>query len=78
VLTAMVAHSGPTLPGGLKIENLTPRAVAELPEATRALIASVYASGFHLVFMIGAAMAFGALICANLLRDERLPVHAKG
>lgn len=74
VLAAMVAHGGTVLPGGLDIRNLTPKDVAALPEATRALIASVYASGFHVVFLVGAGLSLLALIAASMLKDERLPV----
>ena len=74
ILAASVAHLATPIPGVSNIEKLTPKDVSELPEATQQLIATVYHSAFHPLFLTGAGIGLLALICAVSLKNIQLPV----
>jgi EmrB/QacA subfamily drug resistance transporter len=75
ILAASVAHLATPIPGVANIEKLTPKDVSELPEATRQLIATVYHSAFHPLFLTGAGIGLIALICAVSLKNVQLPTR---
>lgn len=77
ILAASVAHLATPIPGVVDIEKLTPKDVSTLPEATRHLIAGVYHSAFHPLFLTGAGIALMALICAISLKNIQLPVKGE-
>lgn len=64
---------GGDIPGVGKIQELTPKMLAELPAASQSAVASLYAGAFTPLFYAAAATAAIGLIAALLLKNVKLP-----
>lgn len=65
---------GGDIPGVGKIEELTPKMLAELPAASQSAVASLYAGAFTPLFLAATATAVIGLIAALMLKNVKLPV----
>lgn len=67
------------IPGVGRIEELTPKMLAELPATSQAAVASLYSDAFTPLFFAAAATAAIGLAAALMLKPVRLPaaVEAK-
>ncbi|MBN7807117.1 MFS transporter [Agrobacterium rosae] len=61
------------IPGVGKIEELTPKMLAELPAASQTAVANLYAGAFTPLFYAAAATAAIGLVAALALKNVRLP-----
>jgi MFS family permease len=61
------------IPGVGHIQELTPKMLAELPAASQAAVAGLYADAFTPLFLTAAATAAIGLIAALMLKPVRLP-----
>lgn len=75
VLSGSMAAHIHAISGVESIERLTPAELALLPDKTRALVAAVYTSAFHSVFLTMAGIIGIGLVAALLLRNIRLPAN---
>lgn len=73
ILAATLGHMTVTVPGVANIEELTPKMLAALPEASRMAIASVYYDAFFTVFVSAAAIIAVGFFAALLLKNVQLP-----
>jgi EmrB/QacA subfamily drug resistance transporter len=78
VLSAGVERHVSTIPGVGNIAELTPSALASLPESSRLLVADLYAGAFHHVFLTMSLTIAIGFIAALLLKNNRLPSGTKG
>ncbi len=62
------------IPGVGRIQELTPKMLAELPADSQHAVADLYAAAFTPLFLAAAATAFIGLIAAVMLKNIRLPV----
>ncbi|MBB5573775.1 MULTISPECIES: MDR family MFS transporter [Rhizobium] len=77
IIAAKLSNIGLSIPGVANIEELTPKMMAALPEATRESVANAYASAFSPLFMTAAAICFLGLLTAIILKNVQLPSAAK-
>ncbi|WFU08767.1 MDR family MFS transporter [Rhizobium sp. CB3090] len=77
IIAAKLGNVGVSIPGVANIEELTPKMMAALPEATRESVANAYASAFSPLFMTAAAICFLGLLTAITLKNVQLPGAAK-
>jgi predicted MFS family arabinose efflux permease len=62
-----------SIPGVSDIEQLTPKMMASLPEASRQAVADAYAAAFSPLFMTSCAIALTGLLAALMLKPVQLP-----
>ncbi len=77
IIAAKLSNVGLSIPGVTNIEELTPKMMAALPDATRESVANAYASAFSPLFMTAAAICFLGLLTAITLKNVQLPSAAK-
>ncbi|AYG61075.1 MDR family MFS transporter [Rhizobium jaguaris] len=77
IIAAKLGNVGVSIPGVTNIEELTPKMMAALPDATREGVANAYASAFSPLFMTAAAICFLGLLTSIALRNVQLPNAAK-
>ncbi|MDL2403198.1 MDR family MFS transporter [Rhizobium mayense] len=77
IIAAKLSDVGVSIPGVANIEELTPKMMAALPEATREGVANAYASAFSPLFMTAAGFCFIGLLTSIALRNVQLPNAAK-
>ncbi|MEF0940366.1 MDR family MFS transporter [Rhizobium sp. BR 362] len=77
IIAAKLGNVGVSIPGVSNIEELTPKMMAALPDATREAVANAYASAFSPLFMTAAAICFLGLLTAITLKNVQLPGAAK-
>ncbi|MDK4739490.1 MDR family MFS transporter [Rhizobium sp. CNPSo 3464] len=77
IIAAKLGNIGVSIPGVANIEELTPKMMAALPDATRESVANAYASAFSPLFMTAAAICFLGLLTAISLKNVQLPGAAK-
>jgi predicted MFS family arabinose efflux permease len=73
IIGSQLAKVGLSIPGVTDIEQLTPKMMAALPEATRQAVADAYASAFSPLFMTSCAFALVGLVAALMLKPVQLP-----
>ncbi|MGV8936142.1 MAG: MDR family MFS transporter [Allorhizobium sp.] len=73
ILAATLGHMTVTVPGVANIEELTPKMLAALPEASRMAIAAVYYDAFFTVFISAAGIIAVGFLAALLLKNTQLP-----
>ncbi|NTJ41585.1 MFS transporter [Agrobacterium larrymoorei] len=73
-ITSSLKGAGADIPGVGKIEQLTPKMLAELPAASQSAVANLYAGAFTPMFYAAAATAAVGLVAAIMLRNVKLPV----
>jgi len=73
IISANLKGAGGDIPGVGKIQELTPKMLAELPAASQAAVANLYAGAFTPLFLAAAATAVIGLIAALSLKNVRLP-----
>lgn len=78
IVSSGLTHVQIALPGGVDFRNLTPEALAALPDAARALVANAYSDAFVPLFLTASGMMVIGLICALLLPNIRLPREGEG
>jgi EmrB/QacA subfamily drug resistance transporter len=79
ILSGMMLAGGTAIPGVADIDQLTPAAIAALPQASRDLVAAAYSDAFRPVFLAMAGLIALGLVAAISLRNVRLPtVRGKG
>ncbi len=62
-----------SIPGLPDIESLTPKVLAELPEASRGIVAGIYHDAFSPLFLAAGAIAAIGLVAGFCLKPIRLP-----
>jgi MFS family permease len=77
IIGSQLAKVGVSIPGVTDIEQLTPKMMAALPEASRQAVADAYASAFTPLFMTSCAFALIGLIAALSLKPVQLPRHGE-
>jgi EmrB/QacA subfamily drug resistance transporter len=77
ILSAFVTGQGTGVPGVKAIGTLTPAQLDALPQETRTLVADIYTSAFHWMFLTMAGLIAIGLVAAILLKNVRLPTIAK-
>jgi EmrB/QacA subfamily drug resistance transporter len=77
IIAAKLGNIGLSIPGVADIEQLTPKMMATLPEATREAVANAYASAFSPLFMTAASFCLLGLLAALTLKNVQLPSAAK-
>jgi len=77
IVASGVRSPASPIPGVAEIGSLTPKMLAELPEASRQAVAGLYYHAFTPLFLTGAAIAVIGLVAALCLKPKRLPT-AKG
>ena len=79
ILAATLGHTTVAIPGVGNIEELTPKMLAALPEASRHAVATLYSGAFFAVFVTAAGIIGLGFLAALLLKNTQLPVaRAKG
>src|SRR5262249_37768469 len=73
IIGSKLGSVGVSIPGVGNIEELTPKMMAALPEATRQAIAEAYAGAFHPLFLTAAGFCLFGLLTAILLKNVQLP-----
>jgi EmrB/QacA subfamily drug resistance transporter len=73
IIASQLGRIGVSIPGVTDIEQLTPKMLAALPEATRQAVADAYASAFSPLFMTSCAIALIGLAAALMLKPVQLP-----
>jgi predicted MFS family arabinose efflux permease len=73
IIASQLSRIGVSIPGVTDIEQLTPKMLAALPEATRQAVADAYASAFSPLFMTSCAIALIGLAAAVMLKPVQLP-----
>jgi predicted MFS family arabinose efflux permease len=77
IIAAKLGQVGVSIPGVSNIEELTPKMMAALPDATREAVAEAYAAAFNPLFATAAAICLIGLMTSILLRNVQLPGAAK-
>lgn len=77
VISSNLKGVGGDIPGVGKIQELTPKMLAELPAASQSAVANLYAGAFTPLFLAAAATAIIGLIAAIMLKNVRLPMTAE-
>jgi MFS family permease len=77
IVAARLSHIGLTIPGISNIEELTPKMMALLPDATREAVANAYAAAFNPLFMTAAVTCLIGLVSASMLKNVQLPGAVK-
>jgi EmrB/QacA subfamily drug resistance transporter len=77
IVAARLSHIGLTIPGISNIEELTPKMMASLPDATREAVANAYAAAFNPLFMTAAVTCLIGLVSASMLKNVQLPGAVK-
>jgi EmrB/QacA subfamily drug resistance transporter len=77
IIASSLKGVGADIPGIGKIQELTPKMLAELPASAQTAVAGLYADAFTPLFLTAAASAAIGLIAAIMLKPVRLPVAAK-
>ncbi|MDE1993073.1 MAG: MFS transporter, partial [Rhizobiaceae bacterium] len=77
IIAAKLGNVGLSIPGVSNIEELTPKMMAALPDATREAVANAYASAFSPLFLTASAFCFVGLLIAIALKNTQLPTAAK-
>ncbi len=77
IIGSQLAKVGVSIPGVADIEQLTPKMMAALPEASRQAVADAYSAAFTPLFMTSCAFALIGLIAAFLLKPVQLPRHGE-
>ncbi len=77
VISSNLKGVGGDIPGVGKIQELTPKMLAELPAASQSAVANLYAGAFTPLFLAAAATAVIGLIAAIMLKNVRLPMAAE-
>ncbi|KKX28171.1 MDR family MFS transporter [Rhizobium sp. LC145] len=78
IIGSQVGHAAIDLPGAGRLAEMTPKMMAELPEATRHAIAEIYSTAFTPLFLTGACIAAIGLAAALALKPVRLPPATAG
>ncbi len=77
IIAARLGNVGVSIPGVSNIEELTPKMMAALPEATREAVADAYAAAFSPLFMTAAVTCLIGFVTAIMLKNVQLPGAAK-
>jgi MFS family permease len=77
IIAAKLGNVGVSIPGVADIEQLTPKMMATLPEATREAVANAYASAFSPLFMTASGFCLLGLLAALTLKNVQLPGATK-
>jgi predicted MFS family arabinose efflux permease len=78
IVGSSVKGSASPIPGVADIGSLTPKMLAELPEASRQAVAALYYHAFTPLFLTGAFIAVVGLVAALCLKPTRLPTARMG
>lgn len=73
IIATNLASIGSSIPGVADIEQVTPKMLAALPEATRQAVADGYAAAFSPLFVTSCGIALIGLIAALMLKPVQLP-----
>ncbi|MFB2607776.1 MFS transporter, partial [Rhizobium phaseoli] len=73
IIASGLGKSGVPIAGVADIEQLTPKMMATLPEASRQAVADIYAAAFSSLFMTSCAIALIGLAAAVMLKPVQLP-----
>ncbi|PKA39100.1 MFS transporter [Rhizobium sullae] len=73
IIGSQLAKIGHSIPLVADVEQLTPKMMAALPEASRLAVADAYAAAFMPLFMTSCAIALIGLAAALMLRPVQLP-----
>ncbi|HWT58179.1 MAG TPA: MFS transporter, partial [Rhizobium sp.] len=73
IIASQLNKVGVSIPGVADIEQLTPKMMASLPEASRQSVADLYAAAFSPLFMTACAIALIGLVAALMLKPVQLP-----
>ncbi|MGV1751398.1 MDR family MFS transporter [Agrobacterium sp. CG674] len=73
ILSSNLKGLGADIPGVGKIQELTPKMLAELPAASQTAVAALYAGAFTPLFYTAAFTAAIGLVAAIALKNVRLP-----
>jgi EmrB/QacA subfamily drug resistance transporter len=73
IVGSQLGRTGLSIPGVTDIEQLTPKMMAALPDATRHAVADAYSSAFTPLFMTSCAIALLGLLAALMLKSVQLP-----
>ncbi|WP_439872473.1 MDR family MFS transporter [Rhizobium leguminosarum] len=73
IIASELGKVGVSIPGVADIEQLTPKMMAALPEASRQAVADTYAAAFSPLFMTSCAIALIGLAAAIMLKPVQLP-----
>ena len=73
IIASQLGKLGSSIPGVANIEELTPKMMAALPEASRQAVADAYAAAFSPLFMTSCGIALIGLIAAIMLKPVQLP-----
>lgn len=73
IIAAKLGNVGVSIAGVSNIEELTPKMMAALPEATREAVANAYASAFSPLFMTAAGICLIGLLTSLTLKNVQLP-----
>ena len=76
IIASNLKGVGADIPGVGRIQELTPKMLAELPSASQTAVANLYAGAFTPLFLAAAATAVIGLIAAIMLKPVRLPIAA--
>ncbi|MDQ1197876.1 MDR family MFS transporter [Agrobacterium sp. SORGH_AS 787] len=74
VISSSLKGTGADIPGVGRIQDLTPKMLAQLPAASQHAVADLYAAAFTPLFLVASATAVIGLIAAVMLKNVRLPV----
>ena len=74
ILSSNLKGLGADIPGVGKIQELTPKMLAELPAGSQTAVAALYAGAFTPLFYTAAFTAAIGLVAAIALKNVRLPV----
>jgi len=77
VISSSLKGTGADIPGVGRIQDLTPKMLAQLPAASQHAVADLYAAAFTPLFLVASATAVIGLIAAVMLKNVRLPVAAE-
>ena len=77
IIAAKLGNIGVSISGVSDIEQLTPKMMAALPEATREAVANAYAGAFSPLFMTAAGICLIGLLTSLTLKNVQLPGAAK-
>ena len=77
IIAAKLARGGIAIPGVADIEQLTPKMMAALPEASRQAVAATYTAAFSPLFLTSAGLCVTGLLAALALKNVQLPAAVK-
>ncbi|TIX92856.1 MDR family MFS transporter [Rhizobium sp. P44RR-XXIV] len=77
IIAAKLGSVGVSIAGVSDIEELTPKMMAALPEATREAVANAYAGAFSPLFMTAAGICLLGLLTSLTLKNVQLPGTTK-